>query len=133
MLTLEPGLYLRVQELANGPTPFPSRSGFSSDVAYRALGLYNPSETADAYFILANDRDEIWFISNRHLRCIGLLPSLLATRLPLAEAVDHLAAPRLSRPPRPGLPAPPSRRRTAPPARTNGRAGRPENGVRRPR
>ena len=74
MIFFEPGLYLRVEELENGPKPFPLQSGFSLSYAYRALGLYNPSETSDAYFVLSNDRDEIWFICNRHLRTIGLLP-----------------------------------------------------------
>ncbi|MFT3719555.1 hypothetical protein [Pseudorhodoferax sp.] len=86
MLSLEPGIYLRVQELPNGPTPFPLRSGFGLDTAYRALGLFNPSETSDAYFILSNDRDEIWFICNRHLRCLGLLRGSQATRMPLEQA-----------------------------------------------
>ena len=74
MLTLESGLYVRVQELPNGPKPLPLQSGFSSDVAYRALGMFNPSETSDAYYILSNDRDETWFICNRHLRTVALLP-----------------------------------------------------------
>ncbi|WP_245557617.1 hypothetical protein [Deinococcus peraridilitoris] len=34
-------------------------SGFSKDVAYRVLGLFNPSETSQACLILANDRDEL--------------------------------------------------------------------------
>ena len=86
MLTLEPGLYVRVEELDNGPRPLPLCSGFSVDTAYRALGLYNPSETSDAYFILSNDRDEVWYICNRHLRVVGLVSETLATRLTLTEA-----------------------------------------------
>ena len=74
MVVFEPGLYLRVEELENGPKPFPLQSGFSKGCAYRALGLYNPSETSDAYFVLSNDRDEVWFICNRHLRTIAVLP-----------------------------------------------------------
>lgn len=73
MIFFEPGLYLRVEELQNGPKPFPLQSGFSLGCAYRALGLYNPSETSDAYFVLSNDRDEIWFICNRHLRTTAVL------------------------------------------------------------
>ena len=75
MIFFESGLYLRVEELENGPKPFPLQSGFSMDCGYRALGLYNPSETSDAYFVLSNDRDEIWFICNRHVRTIGLMPN----------------------------------------------------------
>jgi len=73
MNSLECGLYLRVEQMENGPKPFPLQSGFSRGKAYRALGLYNPSETSDAYFVLSNDRDEVWFICNRHLRTHALL------------------------------------------------------------
>lgn len=91
MLTLETGLYLRVEEMPDGaPTPLPLRSGFNRETAYRALGMFNPSETSDAYFILSNDRDEIWFICNRHLRCLGLLADTRATRMTLAEARARL-------------------------------------------
>ena len=85
MITLENGLYLRVQELQNGPKPFPLQSGFNPDTAYRALGMFNPSETSDAYFILSNDRDEVWFICNRHLRTVALAASNSALRVPLAS------------------------------------------------
>jgi hypothetical protein len=87
MLTLEPGVYVRIVELPNGPTPLPLASGFNADTAYRALGLFNPSETSDAYFILSNDRDELWFICNRHARVVGLLPASLDMRLPTSDAV----------------------------------------------
>jgi len=70
MLWLEQGLYLRIEELENGPRPLPLNSGFSRETAYRAIGCFNPSETSDAYYILANDRDEIWFICNRHVRVV---------------------------------------------------------------
>ena len=71
------GIYLRVEQLKGGPKPLPL-------TAYRALGMFNPSETSDAYFILSNDRDEIWFICNRHLRCLGVFPQLLTMRLALS-------------------------------------------------
>ncbi|MEG0057918.1 hypothetical protein, partial [Hafnia sp.] len=61
MIWFEQGLYLRIEELENGPRPLPLRSGFSREIAYRALGVFNPSESSDAYYILSNDRDEIWF------------------------------------------------------------------------
>lgn len=85
MTSLEPGLYVRIEELDNGPKPFPLTSGFSIGQAYRALGLYNPSETSDAYFVLSNDRDEIWFICNRHVRAYALLPDERAFTLPIRE------------------------------------------------
>lgn len=85
MTTFEPGLYLRVQELIDGPKPLPLASGFSSGQAYRALGLYNPSETSDAYFVLSNDRDEVWFICNRHLRTHSILPGETRFRIAIKE------------------------------------------------
>lgn len=87
MTLFEPGLYLRVEEMANGPKPLPLMSGFSAGSAYRALGLYNPSETSDAYFVLSNDRDEVWFICNRHLRTCALMPNETKFRLSLSEGV----------------------------------------------
>lgn len=86
MLWLEQGLYLRVHEMENGPRPLPLQSGFSSHTAYRALGCFNPSETSDAYYILSNDRDEIWFICNRHLRTVCLINEGNDFRVPLATS-----------------------------------------------
>lgn len=83
MIWFEQGLYLRVEELENGPQPLPLRSGFSREIAYRALGVFNPSESSDAYYILSNDRDEIWFICNRHLRTVALLPDTTDFRRPI--------------------------------------------------
>lgn len=87
MTLIEPGLYLRVEEMPNGPKPTPLNSGFSSDRAYRALGIYNPSETSDAYFVLSNDRDEVWFICNRHLRTYALLPQETRFRISMPERI----------------------------------------------
>ena len=83
MTLLEPGLYLRVEEMLNGSKPLPLQSGFSKGRAYRALGLYNPSETSDAYFVLSNDRNEVWFICNRHLRTYALMAEEKRFRLPI--------------------------------------------------
>ena len=83
MTSLEPGLYVRIEELDNGPEPFPLTSGFSIGQAYRALGFYHPSETSDAYFVLSNDRDEIWFICNQHVRAYALLPDEQSFTLPI--------------------------------------------------
>ncbi|PKH21433.1 hypothetical protein CIG19_16670 [Enterobacterales bacterium CwR94] len=84
MLWFEKGLYLRVQELDNGPRPLPLQSGFNMETSYRVLGCFNPSETSDAYYILSNDRDEIWFICNRHLRTVCMMPESTEFRLPLS-------------------------------------------------
>ncbi len=83
MIYIQPGLYVRIQELENGPTPKPLNSGFTSDKAYLVLGAFSISETSEAYFILSNDRDETWFISNRHLRTHQVLSNSTAFRITL--------------------------------------------------
>lgn len=71
-------LWFRVEQMegASAPRPLPLESGFSADREYKALGIYSPSETSEAYFVLSNDRDEVWFISNRHLRIAAKEPLL---------------------------------------------------------
>ena len=86
---IEIGVYLRVEELDDGPKPLPLLSGFSSGWAYRALGIYNPSETGDAYFVLSNDRNEVWFISTRHFRTYALLPEVRQFRFAIQERVRN--------------------------------------------
>ena len=44
-------------------------------------------ETSDAYFILSNDRDELWFTCNRHARVVGVLPKVTAVRMPTQDAL----------------------------------------------
>lgn len=89
MIYLEPGLYLRVQQaFQRPPHPLPLESGFSADVAYRALGIHSPSETSECYLIVANDRDEVWFISNRHFRVVGLFPERRDLRFALGSAIN---------------------------------------------
>ncbi len=85
MMYIQDGLYVRIQEdqVPTAPLPKPLQSGFSREFTYRVLGAFSLSESGEAYFILANDRDEIWFISNRHLRVHQLLPSSREFRLPL--------------------------------------------------
>ncbi len=93
MLTLCPGLYVTVQEMQGerAPQPRPLANGFSTGTAYRVLGLHTPSETSEAYFILSNDRDEVWFVSNRHFRTYALLPDQHSFRLPVVSG-DGVAA-----------------------------------------
>ncbi len=69
-ICLQDELWVVVQESerTNAPCPKPLSNGFSSDKAYRVMGLHCPSETSEAYFILCNDRNEVWFISNQHFR-----------------------------------------------------------------
>jgi len=70
VIQFEIGIYVVIHQLngSRAPRPMPLESGFSNDVAYRMLGLHSPSETSECYLMLANDRDELWFISNRHCR-----------------------------------------------------------------
>lgn len=68
MLDYHKGLFVKIEELAIAPAPYPLQHGFCKEKAYRVLGIYNASESSEAYFILPNDSDQIWFISQRHLR-----------------------------------------------------------------
>jgi hypothetical protein len=98
MICLHPDLFVTVEQLdgERAPQPRPLASGFSKGTAYRVLGLHSPSETSEAYFILANDRDEVWFVSNRHFRAHGIVPGATALRMPATQAAlpsgDGLAA-----------------------------------------
>lgn len=96
MIYIEPGLYLRVEQAAQRPHPLPLENGFSVDIAYRALGIHSPSETSECYFIVVNDRDETWFISNRHFRVVGLFPEKRNLRFPLADCTEPAANPRMT-------------------------------------
>lgn len=75
MISYELGMYVRIEEVKGlrVPMPKPLDSGFVVERAYRVLGIFNPSETSDAYLILSNERDELWFICNRHLRTVGII------------------------------------------------------------
>jgi hypothetical protein len=89
MIAFEEGLYVRIQELTNGPKPYPLQSGFCAENAYRVVGIYNASESSDAFLIMSNDRDELWFISNRHVRAYGLFKSFHHFRFPIEAAVSE--------------------------------------------
>lgn len=69
---IKPNMRVRIQEMEgeHAPRPLPLHSGFSQDKTYEVLGLHTPSESAEAFLILRNDRDEMWFISNRHVRLV---------------------------------------------------------------
>ena len=87
-LDYEKGLFVRIVELEQGPHPRPLAHGFSEQVEYRVLGMYNPSESGECWLILANDRDEIWYISQRHVRVSGLRPFDSLLRVKVAYAGD---------------------------------------------
>ena len=87
MNSLEPGLYLLIEEHDSALRLFPLSRDFATGQAYRALGLYNPSETSDAYFVLSKDHDEIWFTCNSHVRTFASLPDERAFVLPTGGTV----------------------------------------------
>ena len=70
---LNPDLRVRIEQLEGkfAPRPLPLENGFSADKTYAPVGMFCPSESGEAYFIIPNDRDELWFISNRHLRFVA--------------------------------------------------------------
>lgn len=94
MIYVQDGLFVRIQQLETplAPNPKPLAHGFNNDTAYRVLGCFSLAESADAFFILSNDRDEIWFISNRHLRTCDLAPESAVFRKPLAESCQPRVA-----------------------------------------
>ena len=80
----------------HAPVPHPVRDGrFDTGRIYKVLGTYNPSETSEAYFVLANPDRQIWYISNRHLRAHGLIDSN-ALSLPKPAEADGQANGRLA-------------------------------------
>lgn len=71
MLALNPNLYVEIVPYTGlrSPSPHPVDDGrFDTSRIYKVLGCYSPSETSESYFVLSNQRREIWFISNRHVR-----------------------------------------------------------------
>ena len=58
------------------PHPHPiTDAEFDPRLIYKVLGMYNPSETSECYFVLANPRRQIWFIPQRHLLAYRLIDS----------------------------------------------------------
>ena len=92
MIDYERGLYVRIVELARGPQPFPLQQGFSESTAYRVLGIYNASESGECWLILSNDRNEMWYISQRHVRTWRLIPDERQFRVALNEVVSIATA-----------------------------------------
>lgn len=85
MMYFQPGLYVRIEQLETelAPAPKPLQHGFNTETAYLVLGAFSLSESGEAYLVLSNNADEIWFISNRHLRTYDLQPDSTNFRLPL--------------------------------------------------
>ena len=84
MIDYERGLYVVIEQLAKGPAPFPLEHGFGTGAAYRVLGIYNPSESGECWLILSNDDNQLWYISQRHVRTHSLVRHSSNLRLALA-------------------------------------------------
>jgi hypothetical protein len=87
MIDYERGLYVVIQQLPKGPAPLPLEHGFSAGIAYRVLGIYNPSESGECWLILSNDDDQLWYISQRHVRTWALRPDSSDLRLTIERSV----------------------------------------------
>jgi len=74
-LYLQPNLHVTIKTFAGQQplTPVPALSGFTEGQTYAVLGAIEHSPDGELWFMLANDRGEIWRISNRHCRYV---PSL---------------------------------------------------------
>lgn len=71
-------LYVEIMpyEGPHQPHPHPITDGkFDPAMIYKVLGMYNPSETSECYFVLANPQRQIWFIPQRHVRAFALIDS----------------------------------------------------------
>ncbi|HEY2801597.1 MAG TPA: hypothetical protein VGI85_13465 [Chthoniobacterales bacterium] len=88
MIYFQPGLYVTIEQLETelAPVPKPLNHGFNTETAYLVLGGFSLSESGEAFLVLSNGENEIWFISNRHLRTYDLRPASTAFRLPLCTS-----------------------------------------------
>ena len=77
------------------PVPHPvEHAKLDVNRIYKVLGVYNPSETSEAYFLLVNAKRETWYISNRHLRAAGLYDGdAFSLPKPCKEEMDAFGGP----------------------------------------
>src|SRR4030095_7709665 len=77
-MDINPRLYVEILPFDGPRSPHPhpiDDARFDPRYVYKVLGMYNPSETSEAYFVLANPQRQIWFIPQRHLRAYKLIDS----------------------------------------------------------
>ena len=77
-MDINPRLFVEIHpyEGPHSPHPHPVRDGrFDPAFVYKVLGMYNPSETSECYFMLANRQQQIWFIPQRHVLAYKLMDS----------------------------------------------------------
>lgn len=94
MIDFERGLYVSIVQRAQGPHPLPLDSGFSERYVYRVIGIYNPSESGECWLVLSNDQDQMWYISQRHVRTHALAPEARAFRIAIDSARQPLSLQR---------------------------------------
>jgi hypothetical protein len=101
-MDINPRLYVEIHpfEGLRQPYPHPIRDGhFDPAYVYKVLGMYNPSETSECYFVLSNPERQIWFIPQRHLLAYRLIDSeeLVLPREPLAPTTHPTHTPAQSK------------------------------------
>lgn len=77
-MNIDPRLYVEIHPFDGPYSPHPhpiEQGGFDPKYVYKVLGMYNPSETSECYFVLANPQRQIWFIPQRHLLAYRLIDS----------------------------------------------------------
>jgi hypothetical protein len=77
-MDIDSRLYVEIHPFdgPRSPHPHPIDDGhFDPDYVYKVLGMYNPSETGECYFVLANTERQIWFIPQRHLLAYRMIES----------------------------------------------------------
>lgn len=85
MIAFTKGLYVRIHQNDGGPRPLPLDSGFSLDHAYLVLGGFTMSESAEMFLALSNDRNQLWFISNRQVATHCIFPEATDFRIGISR------------------------------------------------
>lgn len=91
---IRPNVFVTIEQLEGkfAPRPLPLENNFTASQQYEVLGLHCPSESGEAYCILKNDVDQMWFISNRHLRIATMGEELNLKDLSLQNGATQLTA-----------------------------------------
>ena len=91
-----PHLYVEIHpyEGPHQPHPHPIRDGrFDPALVYKVLGIYNPSETSECYFMLSNTERQVWFVPQRHLLAHRLIdsPEFFLPKSPISQPPELTA------------------------------------------
>lgn len=82
MIQFEKDVYVHIEQVEN-VHPKPLENGFYVNTLYRVFGIFSASETSEAYFILCNNENQFWYISNRHVRFSGIYKNYTAPHISL--------------------------------------------------